>query len=122
MKTSGFRRTENGRREDGVDPFSVFRPPFSGQRIDVFLATAEVAVERALEVGLGAGEFEHADVLRFRSVVRVEAAVEEHPPARDVAAVAFAAVERVLDRAVDEAELAVDFRDRARAPDLTAAR
>jgi hypothetical protein len=80
------------------------------QGVYVFFARAEVAVEGAFEIGLGAGEFENTVGVALEVGGRIETAVEEHPPARLVAAVALAAVERMLDRAVDESELAVELK------------
>jgi hypothetical protein len=84
------------------------RPP-SGQGVYIFLACAQVAVEGALEVGLGAGEFENTVGIALEVSRWIETAVEEHLPASLIAAVALAAVERVLDRAMDESEHTVNL-------------
>src|ERR1700677_4143242 len=84
--------------------------------VDVFLARAEVAVKGAFEVRFGAREFEDAIGVSLEVGRWVETAVEEHLPASLIAAVALAAVKRMLNCAVGKSQLTVDLESRASRP------
>lgn len=93
-------------RDYGICPTSI-------EAVHILGASTQVAIERPFKVGLVAGELDHTVGIALEVRRRVEAVIKEHVPARLIAPGALAAVERMLDRAVHEAELAIDFRRRA---------
>ena len=66
-------------------------------------------IERTLELGLIPGELQNSKAVALEINERIKSMLQEHVPAKLIAAIAFAPMKRMFDGAVCETELAIDL-------------